>query len=52
MPQLSPLNWMFFFSFFWLIMISNSSIMWWNTKASYKINLAKKNSNISISYLW
>nr|WAP91440.1 ATP synthase F0 subunit 8 [Cirrothauma sp. LA-2022] len=52
MPQLSPLNWMFLFSFFWMIMLTNSSVMWWNNKPPYKINLLKNNMNIPIKYYW
>nr|WAP91518.1 ATP synthase F0 subunit 8 [Opisthoteuthis sp.] len=51
MPQLSPLNWMFLFSFFWFIMALNSSIMWWNNSNKYNfinMNLNKK----LIKYSW
>nr|QQV69863.1 ATP synthase F0 subunit 8 [Opisthoteuthis sp. JN-2021] len=51
MPQLSPMNWMFLFSFFWFIMSLNSSIMWWNNSNLYNF------SNINfkpqmIKYSW
>nr|YP_010610698.1 ATP synthase F0 subunit 8 [Luteuthis dentatus]WAP91466.1 ATP synthase F0 subunit 8 [Luteuthis dentatus]WAP91492.1 ATP synthase F0 subunit 8 [Luteuthis dentatus] len=51
MPQLSPLNWMFLFMFFWFIMTLNSSIMWWNNMNSYNFinpNTKKK----PIKYNW
>nr|YP_010610672.1 ATP synthase F0 subunit 8 [Cirrothauma magna]WAP91427.1 ATP synthase F0 subunit 8 [Cirrothauma magna] len=52
MPQLSPLNWMFLFLFFWFIMILNSSITWWNNKNLYKINIIKNNKKKLIKYYW
>nr|YP_010610620.1 ATP synthase F0 subunit 8 [Opisthoteuthis californiana]WAP91375.1 ATP synthase F0 subunit 8 [Opisthoteuthis californiana] len=51
MPQLSPLNWMFLFVFFWSIMALNSSVMWWNNSNLY--NFTKLNSNKKlIKYSW
>nr|YP_010610633.1 ATP synthase F0 subunit 8 [Cirroctopus glacialis]WAP91388.1 ATP synthase F0 subunit 8 [Cirroctopus glacialis] len=51
MPQLSPLNWMFLFFFFWTMMISNSSITWWNYINIYSLNTLSS-PKIYIKYSW
>nr|YP_010583759.1 ATP synthase F0 subunit 8 [Bathypolypus sponsalis]UXN83955.1 ATP synthase F0 subunit 8 [Bathypolypus sponsalis] len=51
MPQLSPLNWMFLFSLFWLLIMINSSIMWWNMKNKY-LMIQKKNIKKHMKYNW
>nr|YP_008593235.1 ATP synthase F0 subunit 8 [Sepia lycidas]BAN81962.1 ATPase8 [Sepia lycidas] len=51
MPQLSPINWLFLFFMFWLIMMINSSIMWWNTMNLYKFNKSTKKLT-NINYKW
>nr|QQP21737.1 ATP synthase F0 subunit 8 [Metasepia tullbergi] len=51
MPQLSPLNWFFLFSMFWIIMFISSSIMWWNTLNHYKIMKPTKNFK-KINFNW
>nr|YP_007891045.1 ATP synthase F0 subunit 8 [Sepia pharaonis]AGJ71770.1 ATP synthase F0 subunit 8 [Sepia pharaonis] len=51
MPQLSPINWLFLFILFWLILMINSSIMWWNTTNMYKFNKNIKKLN-NINYKW
>nr|YP_001382312.1 ATP synthase F0 subunit 8 [Vampyroteuthis infernalis]BAF73640.1 ATP synthase subunit 8 [Vampyroteuthis infernalis] len=51
MPQLSPINWIFLFSFFWFMMSITSSIMWWNPLNMYKMNM-NNNYKILIKYNW
>nr|BAN81975.1 ATPase8 [Sepia pharaonis] len=51
MPQLSPINWLFLFILFWIILMINSSIMWWNTMNMYKFNKNTKKLN-NINYKW
>nr|YP_010610736.1 ATP synthase F0 subunit 8 [Graneledone verrucosa]WAP91556.1 ATP synthase F0 subunit 8 [Graneledone verrucosa] len=51
MPQLSPLNWMFLFSFFWTLMSLNSSITWWNNNYRYNINMSEEKKKKKM-YKW
>nr|YP_001382324.1 ATP synthase F0 subunit 8 [Sepia esculenta]BAF73652.1 ATP synthase subunit 8 [Sepia esculenta] len=51
MPQLSPINWLFLFFMFWIILMINSSIMWWNTMNLYKFNKTTKKLT-NINYKW
>nr|YP_010536708.1 ATP synthase F0 subunit 8 [Trochus sacellum]UYC29880.1 ATP synthase F0 subunit 8 [Trochus sacellum] len=38
MPQLAPVNWLFLFSLFWLIIALSSTLIWWSFKTEYKLS--------------
>nr|YP_009318313.1 ATP synthase F0 subunit 8 [Astralium haematragum]AOZ71794.1 ATP synthase subunit 8 [Astralium haematragum] len=38
MPQLAPLNWLFLFFLFWLMVVVSSILIWWSFKMSYTID--------------
>nr|QHD26807.1 ATP synthase F0 subunit 8 [Melo melo] len=36
MPQLSPLNWIFLFTLFWVMVLSFSILVWWSSKIFFQ----------------
>nr|QCS25348.1 ATP synthase F0 subunit 8 [Cyclophorus martensianus] len=51
MPQLSPLNWILLFVFYWGFLYTLSVILWWNKKNHMFFNI-KKSFLVSRKWSW
>nr|BBQ05087.1 ATPase 8 [Cipangopaludina japonica] len=40
MPQLSPLSWIFLFSFFWMMIFVTTILIWWINKTEYNFDIS------------
>nr|YP_010835862.1 ATP synthase F0 subunit 8 [Pila virens]WGC89381.1 ATP synthetase F0 subunit 8 [Pila virens] len=52
MPQLSPLNWIFLFFMFWMLVIIVGTMIWWNNKNLFYSALNKKPLNTPNKWNW
>nr|YP_009317864.1 ATP synthase F0 subunit 8 [Sinotaia quadrata]AOY40891.1 ATP synthase F0 subunit 8 [Sinotaia quadrata] len=43
MPQLSPLSWVFLFSFFWVMILMVTILIWWIKKMEFNLNIKDMN---------
>lgn len=50
MPQLAPLNWLFFFVFLFGVLFVFFSLVWWGFK--YPVILSGKSACVGSTYFW
>nr|QAU54066.1 ATP synthase F0 subunit 8 [Cellana radiata] len=51
MPQLGPVNWLFVYLFFWLVLVLFSVVFWWMKGSHFYLNLSdKKGESFSDNY--
>nr|WNO18535.1 ATP synthase F0 subunit 8 [Eulepetopsis sp.] len=57
MPQLGPINWLFVYMFFWIVVLGFCIIIWWESDVSFNINYENLNDKVSgkaedLNWMW